>query len=109
MSCLEPRLTINTNPLLEKLQDILAAQYRDKPNSRCIIFVRTRPVANALLSYLAEETRLLTFNLNAKLLTGANAKAEKLGKFFFNRHSFYLLGITDLLLIPRLLGFPFFF
>ena len=60
-----------------------------KPNFRCIIFVRTRPVANALLSYLAEETRLLTFNLNAKLLTGANAKVEKLGKFvFFNRHSF---------------------
>ena len=88
MSCIEPHLTINTNPLLEKLPEILTAQYRDKPNSRCSIFVRTRPVANVLLSYLAEETRPLTINLNAKLLTDANAKVEKLGKFvFFNRHS----------------------
>ena len=77
----EPQPTIGTNPLLEKLKEVLTQQYQNKPLSRCIIFVRTRPIAKVLINYLGEQSLLSPFSLNAKFLTGTNAKAEHFGEF----------------------------
>ena len=75
----DPRPTVGTNPLLEQLRIVLFSQYQNKPDSRCIVFVRTREIANALLKYLSEQNELEAFSLNSKLLTGTNAKRENHG------------------------------
>ncbi|CAK8690224.1 unnamed protein product [Clavelina lepadiformis] len=74
-----PRLTNNTNPLLERLQRKLAEEFYRLPQSRCIIFVKTRAIAKALLTYLNEQQDLARFHLNAKQLTGAGARSESGG------------------------------
>jgi len=79
---LEPRLNAEDNPLLVELTKKLEEEFQSKSHSRCIIFVKTRAIARALLTYLSENNKLKNYKLNPKQLTGAGARGENFGKNF---------------------------
>ena len=79
---LAPRPTDEGNPLLDALTEKLCSEFEEKPNSRCIIFVKTRAIARALLTYLTEQRKLKKYQLNPKQMTGAAAHRENFGESF---------------------------
>lgn len=61
-----------TNPLLSKLCMLLHDEYQ-KNEPRCMIFVKTRFIAQTLCDCLKELEELSPFNINPEYFTGANA------------------------------------
>ena len=70
------------NALLDQLTATLEFEFKNKPNSRCIIFVKTREIVRALLDYLSDQPRLKPLKLNPKQLTGAGARTDNFGELF---------------------------
>uniref|UniRef100_F6TIF9 RNA helicase n=1 Tax=Ciona intestinalis TaxID=7719 RepID=F6TIF9_CIOIN len=66
-----PKREYHTSPILRKLFEILTAEFVDFPESKCIIFVRTRCIAKALVTCLMEDF----YDLKPKQLTGVGASA----------------------------------
>lgn len=75
-----PQPTIKKNPLLEALYSVLISQYSRKPESRSIIFVKTREIAKAVLTYINDAPGLSSFNLKSLPMTGTHAKSTQFGK-----------------------------
>nr|CAB3237940.1 probable ATP-dependent RNA helicase DHX58 [Phallusia mammillata] len=74
------KLAQNTpSPLLQKLIESIHQNFSSNPNSRCIIFARTRDIATSLVTCLADSQPLMEFNLNPDYLTGSGAKNSQGG------------------------------
>ncbi|XP_059177099.1 antiviral innate immune response receptor RIG-I-like [Physella acuta] len=67
---------VSTNPNLEILSAIIKQRMANSQDSRCIIFVRTRALAEALADWL---NRSELSDLNASVFTGTSASEEKGG------------------------------
>ena len=99
---LEPRPSKEDNPLLVELTRKLKEEFRVKPNSRCIIFVKTRAIARALLTYLTENLS----SLSPKQLTGAAARMDSFGKYNnFHETSLLLLCLVMYYVVGSLSGY----
>ncbi|XP_078494414.1 ATP-dependent RNA helicase DHX58-like [Ciona intestinalis] len=70
-----PEIMEENNPMIEALYKILKTEFTKQPESKCIIFVRTRPIAKALITCI-EESEVEKLHLNPKQLTGAGAAVE---------------------------------
>lgn len=71
---------VSTNPNLEMLTVIIKQRMANNQDSRCIIFVRTRALAEALAEWL---NRSELSYLKASVFTGTSASEEKGGQSFF--------------------------
>lgn len=67
----------NTNPKLVKLEDLLVKAFRDEPESRAIIFVKTRDLAAALQQWMLRRPQLKT--LKPGKMVGAGPSVESGG------------------------------
>nr|XP_018668653.1 probable ATP-dependent RNA helicase DHX58 isoform X2 [Ciona intestinalis] len=70
-----PEIMEENNPMINALYKILKTEFTKQPESKCIIFVRTRPIAKALITCI-EESEVEKLHLNPKQLTGAGAAVE---------------------------------
>ena len=73
------------NPKLEKLREIILRAYKGQEqsrNSRGIVFVKTRDLATAIVSWMKETPGLK--DLNAIKFVGQNESADKGGTFLMN-------------------------
>ena len=52
----------------------MRGEFDKQTEPRCIIFVKTREIAQALLECLKEEQALAMFNINPEYLTGSGTK-----------------------------------
>lgn len=66
-------------PLLKKLVELLKGHFSTKPDSRCIVSVRTRVLAMLLAQYLNNDPSLQSFKWNATYLTGSGPGREEGG------------------------------
>jgi len=64
------------NPMLFQLSKVIIENFVVKPDSRCIVFAKTRTIALGLVEYLKEEKMLNSCQLSPKFLTGAGARGE---------------------------------
>ncbi|KAE8632706.1 hypothetical protein XENTR_v10001643 [Xenopus tropicalis] len=67
----------NINPKLEELQFILDESYHENPETRSLLFVKTRSLVSALKTWI-EENPLLQF-LKPEILIGRSKRNESLG------------------------------
>ncbi|KAM5192467.1 antiviral innate immune response receptor RIG-I isoform 1-T2 [Mantella aurantiaca] len=67
----------NENPKLEQLQFILSESYRENPETRTLLFVKTRALVAALKKWI-EETPSLSF-LNPETLFGRSKRHDNIG------------------------------
>ncbi|XP_013391117.1 probable ATP-dependent RNA helicase DDX58 isoform X2 [Lingula anatina] len=65
------------NPKLVKLEDMLRKAYEEKPDSRGIVFCKTRALTETLKNWMLETESLKA--LNPKCLVGTNAAVDKKG------------------------------
>ena len=70
----------NENPKLNYLKDLILEFYNKAPDSRCIIFCKTREMTLALMNWMKETDGLK--ELNPHNLVGTNAPANQAGKKF---------------------------
>lgn len=71
---------LNANPKLEYLKRKILEFYRSSKDSRGIVFVKTREMTVALVSWMNETDELK--ELNPHNLVGTNAPSQKSGKEF---------------------------
>lgn len=69
------------NPLVESLTEILTKEFRDKPDARVLVFVRTRDLTMALEEFMNKDPRLKDFN--AARCTGVQAAKDKGDNCFY--------------------------
>ena len=67
------------NPNLKNLRNVLYEYCKD-PDSRCIIFVQTRVVAEGLVAWLDSEEEDL--NMKAAMFTGSSAGQDDKGNYW---------------------------
>jgi len=67
------------NPKLEGLKQILQKQFRKSPDSRCIIFVKTRDLVNAIHRWMTETPDLK--RLGSVPFVGAQASVQQGGNY----------------------------
>ncbi|XP_043916940.1 antiviral innate immune response receptor RIG-I [Protopterus annectens] len=75
--CVQEEAEQNENPKLESLTFILTEEYRINPQTRTLLFVKTRALANALKTWI-EETEVLHF-LKPDILIGRGKRDQKTG------------------------------
>jgi len=68
----------HVNPKLEELKEIIFRLYKDKPDSRVIVLIKTRDLVQAIESWMKETDGLSC--LNPVKFVGAQASGEKGGK-----------------------------
>lgn len=68
----------HVNPKLEKLKEIIFRLYRDQPESRVIVLIKTRDLVQAIERWMKETEGLSC--LNPVKFVGAQATEEKGGK-----------------------------
>uniref|UniRef100_A0A2C9L1C0 RNA helicase n=1 Tax=Biomphalaria glabrata TaxID=6526 RepID=A0A2C9L1C0_BIOGL len=79
-AALSRRASVDENPNLIRLSKILLEKLKDKgDDARCIIFVRTRALAESLAQWFNRHSILALKDLNAKIFTGINAAEEEGG------------------------------
>lgn len=101
-----PQPTIKKNPLLEALYSVLISQYSRKPESRSIIFVKTREIAKAVLTYINDAPGLSSFNLKSLPMTGTHAKSTQFGKNLVkNIHCFVFSALFKMYLLIAMFYF----
>ncbi|PIK60067.1 hypothetical protein BSL78_02972 [Apostichopus japonicus] len=61
----------DANPLLEKIKEMFLSTYLANPESRAILFTRTRPYTKALKEWLNEDEELQNLNLNPGRVIGS--------------------------------------
>ncbi|KAL3863071.1 hypothetical protein ACJMK2_004848 [Sinanodonta woodiana] len=79
-ACTSPKYVQEVpNPKLHKLKDLIVNSFRDKTTeeSRCIVFVKTRHLAKALVDWMTEDSELNT--LSPTVFVGTHAVRDKLG------------------------------
>ncbi|KAM4708598.1 antiviral innate immune response receptor RIG-I isoform 1-T2 [Discoglossus pictus] len=67
----------NQNPKLEELEFILSESYHENPQTRSLLFVKTRALVSALKKWI-EETEALRY-LKPEMLIGRNKRQENTG------------------------------
>ena len=70
----------HVNPKLKELKEIIFRLYRDQPESRVIVLIKTRDLVQAIESWMKETDGLSC--LNPVKFVGAQASEEKGGKHF---------------------------
>ena len=83
------------NPKLEKLKEMILKGCRDE-ESRGIVFVKTRDLATAIVSWMKETPRLR--ELSAIKFVGQNMSADKGGML---TSSFFFFVMADILITKR--------
>ena len=68
----------HVNPKLEELKEIIFRLYRDKPESRVIVLIKTRDLVQAIENWMKETDGLSC--LNPVKFVGTQASEEKGGK-----------------------------
>ncbi|XP_071815864.1 ATP-dependent RNA helicase DHX58-like isoform X2 [Apostichopus japonicus] len=83
----------DANPLLEKIKEMFLSTYLANPESRAILFTRTRPYTKALKEWLKEDKELQNLNLNPGRVIGSqdpeiskSAGDETIRKFRLGEH-----------------------
>lgn len=71
----------NTNPKLNKLEDMLFKAFMEEPESCAMVFVKTRDLAGALQEWMQRRPRLKQFRPGK--IVGAGPSSEKGGALFF--------------------------
>ena len=72
---LEP-LDLTENPLLGKLENILYENFKEKEDSRGLVFVRTRLEARAMSKWISNCSRLTDVGIRPGMLTGHASKKK---------------------------------
>ena len=68
------------NPKLNYLRDAVMEYYKENPDSRGIVFVKTREMTAALVNWMKDTAGLR--ELNPQNLVGSNAPSQKAGRLF---------------------------
>lgn len=91
------RDTRNENPMLNWLKDLICDEFNNIPDSRGIIFCKTREMTVALVNWMKDTEELRRFNPHN--LVGTNAPSNKAGPSIWQRESSLIYLRLDNLLI----------